>query len=119
LSVRDEGRLHFVRSSGSQLFDEGPISGTIRGHVRVRFTYTGEPRVAATLTIYASSGSIVARATGRLSSPTSTAPSFRGTLAIVGGSGRYARAHGSGELFGVFYRRTYAMVVQTVGKMSY
>jgi hypothetical protein len=119
LKVRDEGHLHFVHSSGSQLFDEGPISGTIKGRARVRFTYTGEPRVAATLTIYTSSGTINARATGRLSSPTSAAPSFRGSLSIVSGSGRYAHARGSGELFGVFYRRTYAMVVQTIGKLTY
>jgi hypothetical protein len=119
LTVRDEGRLHFVHSSGSSLFDEGPISGTIRGHVRVRFTYAGEPRVAAALTIYAASGSITVHASGRLSSPTSTAPSFRGKLTIVSGTGRYAHARGSGELSGVFYRRNYAMVVQAVGKLSY
>jgi hypothetical protein len=119
LSVRDEGRLRFVRSSGSQLIDEGSISGTIRGWTRVRFTYTGDPHVSATLTIYGSGGSINVRATGHLSSPTSTSPSFRGTLTIVGGSGRYAHASGSGELFGVFYRRSYGMVVQTIGKLRY
>jgi hypothetical protein len=119
LNVRDEGRLRFVRSSGSNLFDEGPISGTIRGRVRLRFTYTGDPRVTAALTIYGSAGSISARATGRLSSPTSTSPSFRGTLSIVGGTGRYAHASGSGELFGVFYRRSYGIVVQTIGKLRY
>jgi hypothetical protein len=119
LSVRDEGRLRFVHSSGSQLIDEGPISGTIRGRVRLRFTYTGDPHVTAALTIYGSAGSISVRATGRLSSPTSTSPSFRGTLSIVGGTGRYAHVSGSGELFGVFYRRSYGMVVQTIGKLRY
>jgi hypothetical protein len=119
MTVRDEGHLKFVRSSGTQLIDEGPISGTIQGHVRVRFTYTGDPNVAASLTIYAAHGSINVRATGRMSSPTSLHPSFKGQLAIVGGTGRYAHASGKGELFGVFYRRNYAMVVQTIGKFHY
>jgi hypothetical protein len=119
LSVRDEGRLKFVRSSGSQLIDEGPISGTINGHVRVRFTYTGDPNVTAALTIYTAHGVVNVRATGRMSSPTSPSPSFKGQLSIVGGSGRYANASGKGELFGVFYRRNYAMVVQAIGKLRY
>lgn len=119
LAVRDEGHLRFVRSSGSQLYDEGRISGTIAGYVRVRFTYNGDPNVAASLTIYGSGGSISVRAGGRLSSPTSPSPSFRGSLRIVSGTGRYARASGSGELFGVFYRRSYAMVVQTIGRLRY
>lgn len=119
LSVRDEGHLRFVHSSGSQLIDEGPISGTINGHVRVRFTYNGDPNVSSTLTIYSRPGSISVRASGRLSSPTSPSPSFRGSLRIVGGTGRYAHASGTGELFGVFYRRSYGMVVQTIGRMRY
>jgi hypothetical protein len=117
--VRDEAHLKFVRSSGSQLIDEGPISGTIRGRARVQFTYTGDPNVAAALTIYTAHGSLGVRATGMLSSPTSPSPSFKGNLRIVSGTGRYAHASGKGELFGVFYRRTYAIVVQTIGKLRY
>jgi hypothetical protein len=46
-------------------------------------------------------------------------PSFRGSLTITGGSGRYAHAGGSGELFGVFYRRSFALTVQAIGKLRY
>ncbi len=119
LSVRDEGRLHLVTASGSLLIDEGTASGTFPGKVRVRFTYNGNPSVSAQVTIYGRAGSIVARGSGRLSSPTSSSPSFKGALTIVGGSGRYARAHGGGELFGVFYRRSYAITVQTRGTLRY
>jgi hypothetical protein len=119
LKVRDEGRLKFVKSSGSRLIDEGPILGTLRGRARVQFTYTGDPHVAAALTIDTAHGSISVRAKGVLSSPTSPDPSFKGSLTILAGTGRYAQARGSGELFGVFYRRSYAMVVQTIGELHY
>jgi hypothetical protein len=119
ISVRDEGRLHLVKASGSLLIDEGTVSGTFPGKVRVRFTYDGNPNVTAQITIYGRAGSVLARGGGRLSSPTSSSPSFKGALTIVGGSGRYARARGGGEMFGVFYRRSYAITVQTRGVLRY
>jgi hypothetical protein len=119
VSVRDEGRLHLVKASGSLLIDEGTVSGTFPGKVRVRFTYDGNPNVTAQITIYGHAGSVLARGGGRLSSPTSPSPSFKGALTIVGGSGRYARARGGGELFGVFYRRSFGITVQTRGVLRY
>jgi len=119
LNVRDEGRLRFIRASGSQLLDEGHASGTFPGSVQVRFVYNGEPNVSARFTISGSGGSISARGSGRLSSPTTPDPSFRGKMIITGGSGRYAHIHGSGELFGVFNRRSYALTVQAIGKLPY
>jgi hypothetical protein len=119
LSVRDEGHLYYVRSSGSQLIDEGHAGGTFPGWVKVRFTYNGEPTVSASLTIHGSGGTISARASGRLSSPVNPSPSFRGHMYATGGSGRYAHVHGSGELFGVFSRRSYGLTVQAIGKLSY
>jgi hypothetical protein len=119
LNIRDEGHLHFVKSSGPQLIDEGHASGTFPGLVKVRFTYTGEPTVSAQFTIYGNGGSITARGSGQLSSPVSPNPSFRGHIRATGGSGRYAHVHGTGELYGVFYRRSYELVVQAVGKLSY
>jgi hypothetical protein len=119
LNVRDQGRLHYVKSSGSVIIDEGRAGGTFPGWVKVRFTYDGEPTVAARFTISGNGGSISARGTARLSSPTSPSPSFRGTMTITGGSGRYAHAHGRGELYGVYYRRSYGLTVQAIGKLPY
>jgi hypothetical protein len=119
LAVRDEGYLGFKSSSGSELIDEGHAKGTLPGWVKARFTYNGSPTVYAQFTISTRDGSIKGRATGRLSNPNSTGPSFRGSLTISGGSGRYAHATGSGELFGVFYRRSYALTVQAIGKLRY
>lgn len=119
LSAKDEAKLHYVRASGSSLIDEGKASGTIPGTVRIDFTYTGSPNVGAQFTIYGSSGSLRVHASGKLSSPTNPKPSFKGNLSIVGGSGRYAHAHGSGTLYGVFYRRSYGLVVQVQGTVYY
>jgi hypothetical protein len=119
LNVHDEGHLRFVHASGSLLIDEGHVAGTFPGSVKVRFVYDGEPNVSAQFTIYGSGGSISAHGSARLSSPTSSAPSFRGRLSITEGSGRYAHVRGGGELFGVFNRRTYALTVQAIGKLPY
>lgn len=119
VKVHDEGHLRFSSSSGSQLIDEGSARGTLPGRVRLRFTYDGSPTVSAQFTISGAGWSIRARAQGRLSNPTSPSPSFRGSLTITGGSGRYAHARGSGELFGVFNRRSYGLTVQAIGKLTY
>jgi phage gpG-like protein len=122
LNVRDEGKLHFITSNGSEIIDEGEATGTVPGNVRVHFIYNGEPAVSARFTIYGHSGSISGRASGRLSNLTSPDPSFRGAFTITGGSRRYAHIHGTGELFGVFTRRgknKYSLVVQTIGKDPY
>jgi len=119
LSVRDEGHLRYVTSYGSQLIDEGPARGTMPGKVRVWFVYNGEPNVGARFTIYGRDGTISGRGRARLSSPTSLTPSFRGAFAITGGSGRYSRARGGGELYGVFMRHGYGLIVQTIGTLRY
>ncbi len=119
LSVRDEGRLRFVRASGSVILDEGSVSGTFPGYARVRFLYDGEPEVRARFTISGRGGSVSAEGTGRLSSPTSASPSFSGAMTITGGSGRYAHIHGGGKLFGVYYRRSYGLIVQAIGDLPY
>jgi hypothetical protein len=119
VSVKDEGYLHFIRSSGSLLIDEGPTHGTIPGTANIHFVYDGNPSVNAQITINAHAGRIWAHGSGRMSNPTSARPSFKGTLTITGGSGRYAHAHGGGSLFGVFYRRSYAITVQTEGTLHY
>jgi len=119
LTVHDEGHLHFVRSSGSLLVDEGRVTGSFPGPVKVRFVYNGEPNVTAYFTISGAGGSISAKGEAKLSSPTSPDPSFKGHMQIMSGTGRYAHIHGDGELFGVFNRRSYALTVQALGKLPY
>lgn len=122
LNVRDEGHLHLISSDGSELIDEGEVTGTLPGNARVDFIYNGEPTVLARFTIYGHSGSISGQAKARLSNPTSSDPSFRGAFSITAGNRRYAHIHGTGELFGVFIRRgknKYGLTVQAIGKLAY
>jgi hypothetical protein len=116
-SVNDTGHLHFISESGSELVEEGPATGTLPGKVKVRF-YLGAT-VRASFTIYPKTGgSISGHGSGALHS-TGTYASFGGALAITHGSGRYARAHGSGGMYGAINRHTYALTVQTIGKLYY
>lgn len=119
LDVHDEGHLRFIHASGSVIIDEGTVTGTFPGSARVRFLYNGEPDVSAQFTLSGHSGSVSARGTGTLSDPTNPSPSFKGHMTITGGTGRYAHIHGSGELFGVYYRRSYGLTVQAIGKLPY
>jgi hypothetical protein len=117
LNVKDEGHLHLVGESGSLLIEEGPTTGTLPGTVKVRFDVGAV--ISASFTIYPrEGGSITGHGSGTLHS-TGTYATFGGTLSVSHGSGRFARAHGTGGLYGAIDRRTYALTVQTIGKLYY
>lgn len=117
VNVKDEGHLHSVRSSGSELVEEGPMSGTIPGKVKVSFNIG--PTISAKFTIYANGGGSINGSGGGTLHSTGVYSSFGGSLKVTGGSGRYAHAHGSGNLFGAINRKTYALTIQAVGKLYY
>jgi hypothetical protein len=118
INVSDEGHLHYLHSRGNEIIDEGQAKGSIPGRVNAQLTYTGNPNVTARFTLYAHSGTISGYAKGHLSNPNSSTPSFSGALTLTGGAGHYAHARGSGELYGVFDRRNYSMIVQTRGHIT-
>ncbi len=117
LNVKDEGHLHSVSSSGSELLEEGPVAGTIPGKLKVSFNIGAT--VSAKFTIYANGGGSISGHGGGALRSTGVYASFGGSLAVTGGSGRYAHAHGSGNLSGAIDRKTYALTVKAVGKLSY
>lgn len=119
IRVRDEGQLRYRSDSATTIVDEGAVRGTIPGRARVYFVYNGSPNVSAHFVIWARGGSLSGWARCRLHNPTSRVPSFRGALHITRGSGRYRRARGYGELFGLFYRHGYGLVVQAIGSLRY
>ncbi len=116
LTATDTAHLHYITSSGSLLLDEGKATGTLPGSMRVHLnlgtTFTG------TFTIYASGGSIEGRGSATPHG-SGTYESFSGTLTVIGGTGRYAHAHGRGGLYGTFDRDNYALVIKTTGSLTY
>lgn len=116
LRATDTAHLHYVAAKGSLLFDEGHVSGTLPGFMRVRM------RVGTTFdgsfTFYVRGGAI--HGSGRATPHgEGVYESFAGTLTASGGSGRFRHAHGRARLYGVFNRRDYSLVVQTTGTLYY
>jgi hypothetical protein len=116
LNATDTAHLRYISASGSLLYEEGNAAGALPGRMRVHLnvgtTFSGS------FTIYASGGSI--RGHGSAAPHGSgTYESFSGTLTVTGGTGRYARAHGHGGLYGTFDRENYALVIKTTGSLSY
>ncbi len=117
LNVKDEGHLHSVSSSGSELVEEGPVSGTIPGKVKVSFNIGAT--ISAKFTIYANGGGSISGHGGGALHSTSVYSTFGGSLTVTSGSGRYAHARGNGTLSGAINRKTYALTVQADGKLHY
>jgi hypothetical protein len=108
--------LHLVKAEGSQLIEEGPVSGALSGSARGNF-YTGA-EFKGTVTLRTHTGSITGQGhatphgSGRYQS-------FSGSFTLTGGTGRYSHARGHLALYGLFDRRTDSVTVQTVGSFSY
>ncbi len=116
LSATDTAHLHYIRSSGSLLFEEGSASGGLPGSMHVDLnlgaTFTGSFTIYDRGSTLVGHGSATPRGSGRYES-------FSGSLTVTGGTGLYAHAHGRAGLYGTFDRKTYALVIQTTGKLSY
>jgi hypothetical protein len=115
LSGTDTAHLHLVHS-GETLLEEGPTSGSLAGRMRAELRIG--PIYTGSFTIYTHNGRITG--SGRANPHGSGRyQSFAGTLTITSGSGLYAHVHGRDGLYGVFDRRSYAVVVTTTGRLSY
>jgi hypothetical protein len=116
VSGSDTAHLHLVHQHEALLYEEGRASGALPGHMRAQLTVGSLLKGACT--IYTTAGSIVGHG---VATPHGTGryQSFSGTLTVTGGSGRYRHAHGRTGLYGTFDRRTFALVVQITGRLSY
>jgi hypothetical protein len=105
-------RLHLVYPEGSELLEEGPVTGALNGFARARL-HTGAV-FTATFTIHTRAGSITGHGEAKPNGA-GRYQSFKGTFLASGGSGRYAHVKGRAELYGVFDRRSDAVTIQTTG----
>jgi len=112
--------LSLLEANGSELIESGKVSGALSGRMRADL-HTGAV-FAGSFTISTHAGSIRGRGTARPSEESrgTRYESFRGTLVVKGGTGRYAHAHGTAGLYGVFDSRKETLIVQTtVGTLTY
>jgi hypothetical protein len=116
LNATDTAHLRYIRHTGTKLFEEGVATGMLPGTMRA--TANIDPTLSATFTIYTNGGTLDGHGTATLHD-SGLYESFAGSLVITGGTGRYAHAHGHAGFYGVFDRRTYALTVQTTGRLSY
>ncbi len=108
--------LHLIKANGSQLDEEGPVTGALPGTMRAVLT-TGLV-FSGSFTIHTNGGSIDGHGSATLRGA-GRYQSFSGSITVTGGSGRYRHAHGRTSLSGTFDRRTYATVIKTTGTLSY
>ena len=108
--------LHYVNARGSYLIEEGQASGPLAGLVKAQIRVTAG--ISGSFTFYPHGGSISGSGVGRLHESGIYA-SFGGTVKVVGGTGRFAHAHGGGGLYGVYNRKTLGVTISTSGSLSY
>jgi hypothetical protein len=119
LKATDTAHLYKVSVSGSDLIEEGKATGTLPGKMRaivnIGATISGTFRISVrgvgTITGH---GTATPHGSGRYES-------FKGSIVVTGGTGRYAHARGETGLYGTFDRESedYALVIQTTGTLSY
>jgi hypothetical protein len=116
LNATTTAHLHLVKAEGSELFEEGPVTGALPGsmqaQVKTGVSFTGSFTTHTAGGSIKGHGSATPHGAGRYQS-------FSGTFIVTGGTGRYTHISGHAGLYGVFDRRTDSVIVQTTGKLSY
>jgi hypothetical protein len=119
LRLDDSARLHLVKKSGPILSERGTATGTLPGSVSARFDTRNSAKVTGSVTFRPrGGGSLTATIVGYPQS-LSTVARITGYLAVRSGTGRYARAVGSGTFTGSVNRRTWAISVRARATLRY
>lgn len=118
LNATDTGHLKYIPrdSEGATLVEEGAASGRLPGRMRARLKIEGT--FSGSFVLYTAAGAIKGHGSATPSG-SGRYESFRGSLVVNGGTGRYANAHGRAGLYGVYDRNTHGITVQTTGSISY
>jgi hypothetical protein len=118
LQVSDKGQLHLANpnSASSTLIEEGKITGTLPGSVRASLTI-GTSTVKVGFTIYLHGGTITGRGTAKFNAGQGEFASFGGSISVSHGSGHYAHAKGTGQVYGTINRNTDNATVQVIGQL--
>jgi hypothetical protein len=118
LSATDTAKLHYLPPAhGSRLYEEGTATGTLPGRMQAHVEVG--PTTSGSFTIYVRGGGTIKGHGTATMHGSGIYESFSGALVVTGGTGRYAHAHGRAGLYGTFDRKTYALLVQTTGRLAY
>ena len=117
ISGADTAHLELRHQDESLLLEEGKATGVLPGRMRAQLK-VAQHQFSGTCTIYTNGGSITGHG---VATPKGAGryQSFKGTLTITGGTGRFRGAHGQTGLYGTFDRITFSIVIQTTGNFSY
>lgn len=118
LQITENASMHLVRKSGSVLYEKGTATGTLPGPVSGRFD-AGLTKVSGTVTIRPNGGGSLTILVIGTPRSTGTVARFGGTMAVKSGTGKYARASGSGTFEGTVNRRTWAVSVTARARLVY
>lgn len=118
--VNDTAHLKLVSSNGNTMVEAGPASGTLPGSVRITLTIHNVT-ASSSFTVSAKGGTISGRGQGKIKIGKGGYYSFGGSLHVEHGTGRYAKASGSGGLYGTIDRAEpdEKMTVQVTGTLHF
>jgi len=120
LAVHDETTMHLVRAVGEALYEEGTATGTLPGTAKVQLHINAaKGSASATFTFFLRGGTLSGHSSGKASGGHNGWESFSGRMTLNRGTGKYAHASGSGNMYGAIYRRTDKLVVQDIGTLHY
>lgn len=119
LSIKESAKLRLDNHKGAVLKEHGYAKGTLSGEIYVTLHVTSTRTVTASITVYPSGGMLGGTAAAKYTVLGSFGR-FSGSMNIDKGSGRYAKAHGSGLSFsGKIQRSNDATTVYLSGSFSY
>jgi hypothetical protein len=119
MKVREHVALKLVKRTGATKFEHsGRATGTVAGSVRSVITLSHSVALRGTVTITTTQGKLRLKVDGRARS-LDLRTKFSGSATIAGGTGRYARARGTGKFSGVVNRSTWAATIDAQGSFTY
>jgi hypothetical protein len=107
LHLDESASLHLVKKSGPILNERGSATGTLPGSVTARFDTSNGAKVTGSVTFHPRGGGTLTVNIVGFPQSLGTIARVSGSLAVRHGTGRYARAVGSGSFTGTVNRRTY------------
>jgi hypothetical protein len=117
-SVKEHVDLKLVKKSGASKFQHsGRASGTFKGTVKSKISIEHSVVLRGTVTISTSGGAVRMKVEGRARS-LSLRTKFSGSATITGGTGRYAKAKGTGRFSGVVNRSTWHATLDATGSFT-